>query len=106
MATYSPGARRILLERETGHFEREGYTVETDRVDNSGEELAFAAISYALPHKTRHYPFVLGQLPTFWPWDPRLWKPTPDDRIRELVKAGALIAAEIDRRLAEKEAAQ
>jgi len=25
------------------------------------------------------------------------WKPTPDDRVRELVKAGALIAAEIDR---------
>jgi hypothetical protein len=25
------------------------------------------------------------------------WKPTPSDRIRELTKAGALIAAEIDR---------
>ena len=25
------------------------------------------------------------------------WKPTPDDRIKELAKAGALIAAEIDR---------
>lgn len=24
-------------------------------------------------------------------------KPTPDDRVRELVKAGALVAAEIDR---------
>lgn len=32
-----------------------------------------------------------------WPWEARFWKPCPDDRARELVKAGALIAAEIDR---------
>lgn len=32
-----------------------------------------------------------------WPWDKSWWKPTPDRRIRELQKAGALIAAEIDR---------
>ena len=32
-----------------------------------------------------------------WPWNLIWWKPTPNDRIRELVKAGALIAAEIDR---------
>jgi hypothetical protein len=31
-----------------------------------------------------------------WPWDPSWWKPSPDP-IRNLVKAGALIAAEIDR---------
>jgi hypothetical protein len=30
------------------------------------------------------------------------WKPSPDDRFRELVKAGALIAAEIDRLLRAK----
>ena len=35
--------------------------------------------------------------PTLWPWALSQWKPTPDDRIRELTKAGALIAAEIDR---------
>ncbi len=33
----------------------------------------------------------------YWPWDKEYWKPTPNDRIRELTKAGALIAAEIDR---------
>lgn len=32
----------------------------------------------------------------WWPWDPEWWKPS-DDPIRNLVKAGALIAAEIDR---------
>jgi hypothetical protein len=35
-----------------------------------------------------------------WPWEPEGWKPS-DDPIRNLVKAGSLIAAEIDRLLAE-----
>lgn len=33
-----------------------------------------------------------------WPWNVALWKPSPDP-VRNLVKAGALIAAEIDRLL-------
>ena len=42
-------------------------------------------------------------VPRSWPWDAEWWK--PQDRRRDLVKAGALIAAEIDRldRLAEKQ---
>jgi hypothetical protein len=32
----------------------------------------------------------------YWPWGAAWWKPSPDP-IRNLVKAGALIAAEIDR---------
>ena len=31
-----------------------------------------------------------------WPWDRRYYKPSPEDRIKELSKAGALIAAQID----------
>jgi hypothetical protein len=31
-----------------------------------------------------------------WPWDQKWWKPS-DDPVKNLVKAGALIAAEIDR---------
>jgi hypothetical protein len=31
-----------------------------------------------------------------WPWDNKYWKPS-EDKVRNLVKAGALIAAEIDR---------
>lgn len=34
--------------------------------------------------------------PPWWPWDETAWKPDGDP-IRHLVKAGALIAAEIDR---------
>jgi hypothetical protein len=33
----------------------------------------------------------------FWPWDRAWWKPSPNNRIRDMEKAGALIAAEIDR---------
>lgn len=40
--------------------------------------------------------------PLFWPWNSRWWK--PKDRKRNLVKAGALIAAEIDRLEAEEKA--
>lgn len=32
----------------------------------------------------------------YWPWEEEWWKPSPNP-IRNLVKAGALIAAEIDR---------
>ena len=35
-------------------------------------------------------------LEVLWPWDLKYWKPSPDNRIRKLEKAGALIAAEID----------
>jgi hypothetical protein len=47
-----------------------------------------------------------GIIGRYWPWDREWWKPTPNNRIRELAKAGALIAAEIDRlqRLEERKA--
>lgn len=43
----------------------------------------------------RHY-FGWDKAPDEWPWDPSWWKPSPDP-VANLVKAGALIAAEIDR---------
>jgi hypothetical protein len=44
------------------------------------------------------------ELGEFWPWSPDWFKPSPDP-IRDLVKVGALAAAEIDRiqRVREKE---
>lgn len=33
----------------------------------------------------------------WWPWDRKWWKPSQDDQVKNLIKAGALIAAEIDR---------
>ena len=41
----------------------------------------------------------LGGTPVLWPWPNGMWwNPSEDDPITDLVKAGALIAAEIDRR--------
>jgi hypothetical protein len=42
-----------------------------------------------------------GHAPKGWPWGLEFWRPSAGDsdaeRIKELVKAGALLAAEIDR---------
>ena len=63
------------------------------------EELALAATAYAMPPETREFvndEWGNDMFLHFWPWDLEWWKPTPDDRQRELEKAGALIASQID----------
>jgi len=63
------------------------------------DTLARAAAAYAVPAKFRTV-MVAGDLELsefLWPWERSLWNPTPDDRLVELVKAGALIVAEIER---------
>lgn len=52
------------------------------------EELAFAAACYATADEGDEPPAV-------WPWESQWWK--PKDRRRNLVRAGALILAEIER---------
>ena len=81
----------IAAERER-QITGERWTISHDDSHGAGQ-LALAAAVYAIPPKKRG-DRVLGML---WPWSDRWYKPTPDDRIRELVKAGALIVAEIDR---------
>lgn len=56
-------------------------------------EMVSAALCYALAYTPRSPPGT--GIVVQWPWDQRWWKPS--DRIRNLAKAGALIAAEIDR---------
>ena len=72
-------------------------------------ELAMAGVCYgslAEDQISRGYTASTSKIPPpdLWPWDAGWWKPS-DDPIRNLVKAGALIAAEIDRlkRLERKE---
>lgn len=85
------GAELIAAERQR-QIDVEGWTLEHD-AEHFGEDLVWAAVTYATPpHKRTNF-----RTPPTWPWEPHFWKPTPDDRMRELVKAGALIAAEIDR---------
>ena len=66
----------------------EGFTQEHDDKATDGQ-LALAARCYAAAS------CYSSPMPLSWPWLPRWWK--PEDKIRNLVKAGALIAAEIDR---------
>lgn len=53
-------------------------------------ELSRAAACYALEGTTQD-----SAVMRYWPWSPNWWKPS--DRRRNLVKAGALIVAEIER---------
>jgi hypothetical protein len=82
----------IANERER-QINQEGWSAEYDRKHVNGE-LAIAAACYALPQIVR---MAWGVIQRLWPWDIQWFKPDPYNRIRELVKAGALIAAEIDR---------
>ena len=84
------GADMILSERSR-QICHEGYDSKNDD-QYVHEELLRAGIAYALAGIT----FRKDIRPiNFWPWDWRTFKPY--DRIENLVRAGALIAAEIDR---------
>lgn len=96
------GAERIAGERWR-QIEIEGYTHDSD-LQYADTELLYAALCYAVPPNERHMiQDKDGRRPVGFPWKPEFWKPTPDDRVRELEKAGALIAAEIDRLVGLKE---
>lgn len=107
----SVGVGKIAAERER-QVSAEGWTPEHDDT-HKNDELANAAACYAMSHKSRRWKTIrdgmplgtddysrddgMARVPAIWPWDAEWWKPLPNDRIHELVKAGALIAAEIDR---------
>jgi len=106
------GAESISKERRR-QVEKEGYAAEHDDEHDEGE-LALAAVCYASPQRiyilderARAFMFIDP-----WPWDaqwdkrytyesgntlPEPGKYTRKERIKFLVKAGALLAAEIDR---------
>jgi|GEM_PF-2339212 hypothetical protein len=83
----SQAARDVLAERRR-QIEQEGWTPEYDDEFHPGGRLAHAAACYALGKHTIG-PHVL------WPWNWSWWK--PKDRRNDLVRAGALILAEIER---------
>ncbi len=96
------GIDRIAAER-LRQLERECYSAAHDDERNDAGELAIAAACYAaysagLPlYKERRCSGIV-EFRDPWPWQDEYDKRGPDaDRIGLLVKAGALIAAEIDR---------
>lgn len=89
------GVSLIAVERQR---QIEGEKWDSGHDDEHDEDqLALAGASYALPSYRRIGYTYDRSIPDTWPWEKQWWKPTPDDRVRELAKAGALIAAEIDR---------
>lgn len=62
--------------------------------DHRGGELADAAACYALASSGLNQPRDYKKL---WPWEEAWWRPSDTDPVKDLVKAGALVAAEIDR---------
>lgn len=99
----SPGALAVIAERRR-QIEQEGWTPEHDQKHAPGE-LARAGAAYAVNAWLRdargQQARDLKNLPQqIWPWGKSWWK--PDSGYRELVKAGALIIAELDRADAER----
>lgn len=93
------GAQLIATERAR-QINEEGFDAEHDSTQgHRAGQMVEAAICYAMEAKHQalgHPPLkVPARDGTRWPWDVKWWKPS--DPIRMLVKAGALIAAEIDR---------
>ena len=86
------GSELISKERQRQR-DQEGWSAEHDAThsDRSLVTVAECYISAAVCGYT-------NGVPSRWPesWDPRWWKPSTSS-IRNLVKAGALLAAEIDR---------
>lgn len=67
------------------------YHIQNSPEDYANGQLGDAAACYAMtidPHTISD---------DLFPWPDEYWKPSPDNRIRELVKAGAMIVREINR---------
>lgn len=90
------GAELIAQER-LRQVEVENWTVAHDCEYVEGL-LVRAAIAYTkvLTHAEYYAPPDGNEIPPEWPFDDGWWKPS-SDKVRNLVKAGALLAAEIDR---------
>ena len=97
-------ADRTVLDEIAGErrrqIEAEGWTPAHDD-KHANAELACAAAAYASHSACFRDAEECGvdyrtmQPPPEWPWSLEWWKPT--DRRRDLIKAGALIVAEIER---------
>lgn len=85
-------ALRLIIDERKRQIEKEGYDDQHDDAhgDNS---LSSAAACYAIPERRR----TANLIKSIWPWAWENWKPSADNRLRELAKSGALILAEIER---------
>lgn len=88
-----PDRGTSLIKTERRRQINAGYGAAHDSGHTAGQLLG-AAVCYVLNAANQHVP------PKLWPWAPDRYKPAGHDfagRIKDLRRAGALIAAEIDR---------
>lgn len=85
---------QLITEELDRQISQKGWSPYHNDTHQKGEMLdaglcyGYAAINVGHPS--------MGGPPPEWPWDSAWWKPSPE-RVGNLVKAGALIVAEIDR---------
>jgi hypothetical protein len=90
----------LIAEERARQMQREGWTPDHDD-GHYGKEMAEAAVAYLMFYGEQRgnaqVPAHISDmiLARHWPWGRTWWK--PKDELRNLVRAGALIAAEIDR---------
>lgn len=89
----SPAMLAIAAERRR-QIEVEGWSPDNDDAHPIGE-LALAGAGYAMVPTRRSRAEDLSVPSTVWPWSINWWKPV--DNRRDLVKAGALIVAELEK---------
>jgi hypothetical protein len=87
------GAELIAAERRR-QVEAEDYTAEHDAAVGP-VALVEAGTAYAIAAAAAYDPPTSWSSLGWWPWDQAAFKPTGDP-VRDLTKAGALIAAAID----------
>lgn len=99
----SPAAADVLAERHR-QIAIKGWTLAHDDEQNQYGDLVIAASCYARHAYSRGWVYNPesperyqdAEIPDDWPWDDTWWKPT--DPRRDLVKAAALLLADIERR--------
>ncbi|KMO18866.1 hypothetical protein [Methylobacterium indicum] len=89
-----PAAWTDVLAERRRQVSEEWWTPQHDDAQPDGY-IALAAAAYAYGSQFPEQLRQAGGRPGWWPWALKWWKPT--DRRRDLVKAGALILAEIER---------
>ena len=84
----------LIAEERKRQLTELGHTAEADDSVHAIGDLAMAGACYAACMMAS--PEHVGRAPMVWPWEEFYWKPSPN-QLRNLAKAGALIAAEMDR---------
>lgn len=88
----------LIIEERIRQVEVEGFTSEHDDAHEYGflHGRLYSPIRAAARCYLSNRADEMDVAPSLWPFDASWWKPSKDP-VRNLVKAGALIAAEIDR---------